>query len=126
MDPGKVRPALPARETQCVQEPQDRPGSPRGDPPHVRGERAFPGKTVSQQRPACPLRTDLEPLCRLADDPGGLRPDGRGHSGRQITFRATGSILLFPGFMSLYVETQEENGAKDQEGKLPELTWVKR
>ncbi len=41
----------------------------------------------------------------------------------QYTFRATGSILLFPGFMSLYVETQEENGAKEgQEGRLPELT----
>ena len=38
-------------------------------------------------------------------------------------FRATGSILLFPGFMTLYIEATEENGdAQDQEGKLPELT----
>ncbi len=37
-------------------------------------------------------------------------------------FRATGSILLFPGFMALYIETTEENGeSEDQEGKLPEL-----
>ena len=41
----------------------------------------------------------------------------------KYTFRATGSILLFPGFMSLYIEAQEENGAKEaQEGRLPELT----
>ncbi len=40
----------------------------------------------------------------------------------KYTFRATGSILLFPGFMTLYVEAQEENGAKEAEGRLPELT----
>ena len=38
-------------------------------------------------------------------------------------FRATGSILMFPGFMALYIEAAEENGEnQDQEGKLPELT----
>jgi DNA topoisomerase-1 len=38
-------------------------------------------------------------------------------------FRATGSILLFPGFMTLYIETADENVAgEDQEGRLPELT----
>ena len=38
-------------------------------------------------------------------------------------FRATGSILLFPGFMSLYIETADENvEGEDQEGRLPEVT----
>jgi DNA topoisomerase I len=38
-------------------------------------------------------------------------------------FRATGSILLFAGFMALYIEATEENGENDDsEGKLPELT----
>jgi DNA topoisomerase-1 len=38
-------------------------------------------------------------------------------------FRATGSTLLFPGFMALYIEAVEENGEnQEQEGKLPELT----
>ncbi|NWF55863.1 MAG: type I DNA topoisomerase [Syntrophaceae bacterium] len=38
-------------------------------------------------------------------------------------FRATGSVLLFPGFMALYIEAVEENGnAEEKEGKLPELT----
>ena len=37
--------------------------------------------------------------------------------------RATGSILLFPGFMSLYIETADENmEGEDQEGRIPELT----
>jgi len=37
-------------------------------------------------------------------------------------FRATGSILLFPGFMTLYIETADENGGgEDPEGKIPEL-----
>ena len=43
-------------------------------------------------------------------------------AGRYL-FRTTGSILLFPGFMTLYIEATEENGeSQDQEGKLPELT----
>jgi DNA topoisomerase-1 len=41
----------------------------------------------------------------------------------KYTFRATGSVLLFPGFMALYIEAAEENGGEeDREGKLPELT----
>src|SRR4030042_1237210 len=37
-------------------------------------------------------------------------------------FRATGSILLFPGFMTLYIETEDENSAGEEpEGRLPEL-----
>jgi len=40
----------------------------------------------------------------------------------KYTFRATGSILIFPGFMTLYIEAAEENGdGENQEGKLPEL-----
>jgi len=35
---------------------------------------------------------------------------------------ATGSILMFPGFMALYIEAAEENGEnQDQEGSA-ELT----
>ncbi len=38
-------------------------------------------------------------------------------------FRATGSILLFPGFMALYIEATEENGSGENGDKrLPELT----
>jgi DNA topoisomerase-1 len=38
-------------------------------------------------------------------------------------FRATGSILIFPGFMTLYIETADENvEGENQEGRLPELT----
>jgi DNA topoisomerase-1 len=41
----------------------------------------------------------------------------------KYTFRAAGSVLLFPGFMALYIEAAEENGeGEDKEGKLPELT----
>ena len=41
----------------------------------------------------------------------------------KYTFRATGSVLLFPGFMALYIEAVEENGnGEEKEGKLPELT----
>ncbi len=39
-------------------------------------------------------------------------------------FRASGSVLLFPGFMALYIETPDENNGPEeqQEEKLPPLT----
>ena len=39
-------------------------------------------------------------------------------------FRASGSILLFPGFMALYIEAADENGEREdqEEGKLPALS----
>ncbi len=39
-------------------------------------------------------------------------------------FRASGSLLLFPGFMALYIETADENGEREdaEEGKLPDLS----
>ncbi|MDO8957904.1 MAG: type I DNA topoisomerase [Deltaproteobacteria bacterium] len=39
-------------------------------------------------------------------------------------FRASGSILLFPGFMTLYIETADENAEREdqEEGKLPDLS----
>lgn len=36
------------------------------------------------------------------------------------TFRATGSIIIFPGFMKVYTESLD-NGEKEEEGLLPEL-----
>ncbi len=38
-------------------------------------------------------------------------------------FRASGSILLFPGFMALYIEAADENAEREdqEEGKLPDL-----
>lgn len=36
------------------------------------------------------------------------------------TFRATGSIIIFPGFMKVYTESRD-NGEKEEEGLLPEL-----
>src|SRR4030042_2460389 len=39
-------------------------------------------------------------------------------------FRASGSILLFPGFMTLYIETADETAEREdhEEGKLPDLS----
>lgn len=36
------------------------------------------------------------------------------------TFRATGSVIIFSGFMKVYTESRD-NGEKDEEGLLPEL-----
>ncbi|MDY0042370.1 MAG: type I DNA topoisomerase, partial [Desulforhabdus sp.] len=37
-------------------------------------------------------------------------------------FRATGSVVEFPGFMTVYVESREDNGADEEgDGRLPEM-----
>ena len=37
------------------------------------------------------------------------------------TFRATGSVIKFPGFMSVYIEGKDTEEEEDKEGRLPEL-----
>lgn len=39
---------------------------------------------------------------------------------KDYLFRATGSVMKFPGFMKVYIES-EDNGEKDEEKLLPEL-----
>ncbi len=36
-------------------------------------------------------------------------------------FRASGSTIKFPGFMKIYIESEEEDTPKEEEGLLPEL-----
>ena len=43
----------------------------------------------------------------------------------RYTFRATGSIVKFPGFMQVYIEGRDD-GEKDEENLLPELTEGER
>ncbi|NPV92062.1 MAG: type I DNA topoisomerase [Firmicutes bacterium] len=40
--------------------------------------------------------------------------------GKRYVFRATGSVIKFPGFMKVYIEGRDENG-KEEEVILPEL-----
>ena len=46
--------------------------------------------------------------------------EARGHSGTEYLFRATGSVLRFPGFRALYLEGRDDE-EEEQEGALPEL-----
>ncbi|OGQ35936.1 MAG: DNA topoisomerase I [Deltaproteobacteria bacterium RIFCSPHIGHO2_12_FULL_43_9] len=39
----------------------------------------------------------------------------------KYTFRTTGSVLKFPGFMALYIDESEEQGEEEKEGELPLL-----
>ncbi len=42
-------------------------------------------------------------------------------AGAQI-FRASGQTIKFPGFMKIYIEGEDEEGPKEEDGLLPELT----
>ncbi|MGH8377947.1 MAG: type I DNA topoisomerase [Gammaproteobacteria bacterium] len=42
-------------------------------------------------------------------------------AGNKSSFRATGSVLVVPGFMAVYQEGRDDNGADDEERLLPPL-----
>ena len=44
-----------------------------------------------------------------------------GEAGRVFNFRATGSVLKFPGFRTLYLEGKDEGDAEENSNSLPEL-----
>ena len=47
-------------------------------------------------------------------------PDSK--KGRVFNFRASGSVLKFPGFRALYLEGRDEGDAEENQKSLPELT----
>ena len=49
------------------------------------------------------------------------RPQAAGQAGRVFNFRATGSVLKFPGFRALYLEGRDEGDAEENSNSLPEL-----
>ena len=46
---------------------------------------------------------------------------GNANEGRVFNFRATGSVLKFPGFRALYLEGRDEGDAEESTNTLPEL-----
>ncbi len=49
------------------------------------------------------------------------KPQANGEEGRVFNFRATGSVLKFPGFRTLYMEGKDEGDAEEASNSLPEL-----
>ena len=49
------------------------------------------------------------------------KPQSGGEAGRVFNFRATGSVLKFPGFRTLYLEGKDEGDAEENSNSLPEL-----
>ena len=49
------------------------------------------------------------------------RPKADGEAGRVFNFRATGSVLKFPGFRTLYMEGKDEGDAEENSNSLPEM-----
>ena len=48
-------------------------------------------------------------------------PPAGGEAGRVFNFRATGSVLKFPGFRTLYLESRDEGDAEESSNSLPEM-----
>jgi DNA topoisomerase-1 len=65
--------------------------------------------------------------CQMADASGesvSVRLGGRGASGRDAEFSASGKVITFPGFLRAYVEGSDDPEAQleDQERRLPPLS----
>ncbi len=50
------------------------------------------------------------------------QPSATGEAGQVFNFRATGSVLRFPGFRTLYLEGRDEGDAEEGSNSLPELS----
>ncbi len=79
-----VRRRLSARTGQPLQGEIDRAGRARGDPADVDAVPPGRGARAAQRRPVLPLPADLEPVRRVADDPGGVRRHDGGHHRRRL------------------------------------------
>ena len=55
---------------------------------------------------------NIDASCRAREDD---------QAGRVFNFRATGSVLKFPGFRTLYLEGRDEGDAEEKANSLPEL-----
>ena len=77
-----LRQAVPAGIAQHLQEQEGRAGRARSHPAHLHGARAGSGGEFLAGRRAEAVPADLEPLCRLADDAGALRPDHHRRGGQ--------------------------------------------
>ena len=115
----RVRQGPPARGAGRLQDARrSRAGRPRGDPPDVARVRRrsacapFFEQMASGHVPA--LRAHLEPLRRLPDGAGGLRPDDGGHLRRPRHVPRHRLILKFPGYLAVYgaKPPEEEAGAR--------------
>ncbi|MFT3898898.1 MAG: type I DNA topoisomerase [Gordonia sp. (in: high G+C Gram-positive bacteria)] len=69
---------------------------------------------------------------QMADAKGttmSVRISGAASTGEQVTFSSSGRTITFPGFLSAYVETVDEQAggqADDEERRLPQLTEGQR
>ena len=68
---------------------------------------------------------NIDAACKPGSQVGsqiGSQPGASGDAGRVFNFRATGSVLKFPGFRTLYMEGKDEGDEEDNPNSLPELT----
>ena len=103
---------------------EERAGRARGDPPDLDAVRSGRSSASTRLRHQEKLRdariigstADLEPLRRVPDEAGGLRPDHRRHRGGPLGLRATGQVLKFAGFTAVYTETARKTTG-DERGR---------
>ena len=67
---------------------------------------------------ACPSDATATAAAASKSNPN---PNSSAGSGRVFNFRATGSVLKFPGFRTLYLESRDEGDAEENRKSLPEL-----
>ena len=76
-------------------------------------------RRARDRRSAQALHADLEPLRRLPDGAGGLRPDRRSTSRRAAPSCARPArSMKFPGFLSVYAETRRGRGQRGRDRRV--------
>ena len=120
-DDDAPRAAVPARDAERLHLRQERPGSPRGDPPDRRDDHAAAGAKDAglARRPVPALHADLAALRRQPVAPAVLAVTTVEVTAGRGLFRASGRIVKFDGYRKVLapVGKQEDVDAAAAEGR---------
>jgi DNA topoisomerase-1 len=120
----------PGRAARLPDQAEDRAGSPRSGAPDRRDAPPARRRQISRFRSGPALRTGL---AARDGEPDGIGRTGAHHRGhrrqgrpRLLDLRATGTVIKFDGFLTLYQEGQDDE-QDDEEGKrLPAMSAGER
>ena len=115
---------VPDKPRQYTQQGQERAGSARGDPPDRFRPRAAADRATRRRLYELVYKRALASQmasARLERTTVELR-DGTGRA----TLRATGQVVLFPGFLALYEEGRDEKRTDEDGGRMPRCARAMR
>ena len=122
---------VPPRPAPLRDQGEERAGSARSHPPDRPRPPAARDQKLSRCRSGQALRTDLAAHGGEPDGIGRARAHhrryrGQGRAGGMLELRATGTVVKFDGFLTLYQEGRDEDPEDEESRRLPQMSAGER